>query len=238
MNSRVPKTPLLVSIALATMFSLGLDAQETRGSDSCTLLATLYNKPFPNEDEVPQVQITFDAHIAVRAEVERVVLGSCGFSPGDRVTFLIHSPTRMLGGYWFHDKRVYLTLRASDQPKTDRQWDLAGLDWPLSTETPFSENLICRGDGFVVRTLVGESNNLLGPFSVFEGDDLLISLGTLETIRARPSREDESFEIEYPGHPEDFVFKPRFRFEAHGESGSLVVDDNETELSCEWPGKE
>jgi hypothetical protein len=207
--------------------------------ESCTLLVRLFNDPFEDETTVPTIPLTFDARIAIRAEVEGVDQGDCGFSRGDRAVFLIHSPTRTFGGYWFHDKRFFLTIKPSDSENTAREWDLTGIDWPLDNPGPQSEVLICTNETYSVRTLVGDSaRQMFGPFSVFRGDQLVVSLNTIETIKAKPIREDQVFELDFPGDPNARVFKTQFRFEARNESGILIVGSEESQLICLWPNGE
>ena len=202
---------------------------------SCTLLVTLLNKPFSDESGVPVVPLTFDARIAIRAVIDEVVLGSCGFAARERVVFLIHSPSMTFGGYWFHDKQFFVTLRASDEAETGRRWDLVGLDWPLTTLAPSTFYLLCSGSDHVVRTQVGDENQILGPFSVFVGGRPLISLSTVEVVRAHPHRGHLAFSVEYPGDPGGAALKPAFHFSTDHSIGSLLLGDQQIDLRCEWP---
>jgi hypothetical protein len=207
---------------------------------TCTLLVRLFNEPFDDEADIPTIPLTFDAHIALGAQVEGVVDGACDFSAGDRTVFLIHSPTRTLGGYWFHDSRFYLTLSPSHTESTARQWDLAGIDWPLDNPGPYPDDvLICSNQTYVVRTLVGDSaRRMSGPFSVFREGELVVSLSTIETLQSMPIREDEAFVLDYPGGQEARAFKPAFTFEARDNLGLLSMEREYADLACSWPDSE
>lgn len=108
-------------------------AEPPPASRECTLLVTLSNEPFANETDIPQIALTFDARIAVRAVVEDAPQGACGLAPGERAVFLIHSPSRTFGGYSFEGRRVFLTLEPAD-PETGRQWTLVDLESPFVDE--------------------------------------------------------------------------------------------------------
>ncbi len=125
------RSPYRAAISLACVVLVSwfeFSTAESPSLDSCTLLVRLFNEPFDDETNVQTVPLTFDARIAMRAEIESVEHGVCEFQPGSRFVFLIHSPIRTLGGYWFHDKRFYLTLSPSDTENIERKWDLVGID--------------------------------------------------------------------------------------------------------------
>jgi hypothetical protein len=200
------------------------------------LLVRLFNSPFDDEANVPTVPLTSDARIAMRAEIESVELGTCEFQSGDRVIFLIHSPTRTLGGYWFDDKRFFLSLAPSDTENTDREWDLMGIDWPLDNPGPYPEVLLCENKTYTVRTLVGDSGQkMFGPFSVFREGSLVVSLGTIETLKSKPTHDNQVFVLNFPGDPEGRAFKPAVVFEAREDSGILTMDSESAGLTCSWP---
>jgi hypothetical protein len=229
-------------IALATTMCVSLCCVVQANSTpeiparTCILLVRLFNEPFEDESAIPQIPLTFDAHIAIRAEVEETVSESCNFSAGDRAVFLIHSPTRTLGGYWFHDKRFYLTLVPSHSEEPGRTWDLVGVDWPLDNPGPYPEVLICGNRTYSVRTLVGDSDRrMFGPFSVFREGHLVASLDTIETLQSKPTYEDQVFVLDYAGDPDGRILKPRVRLEARGRSGTLTMGSESVELTCTWP---
>ena len=76
---------------------------------------------------------------------------------------------------------------------------------------------------------------MIGPFSVFRDDELLISLGTLEVVRAHPLRKGRSFALEYPGDVDGRSFKPAFHFRADHQAAVLTIGSETYALSCEWP---
>ena len=135
---------------------------------SCTALVTLFNEPFDDESRVSHFPLGHDANIATRALVNKIIVGTCPFSAKERIIFLIHSPSRTFGGSWFHNQQFYLTLEPSAEFRTGRQWDLAGTDWPLTTIPPTPEYLVCSAGSRVVRVLVGKSNQMIGPLTVFQ----------------------------------------------------------------------
>jgi len=65
---------------------------------SCTALVTLFNEPFDDESRVSHFPLGHDANIASRALVNKIIAGTCPFSPKERIIFLIHSPSRTFGG--------------------------------------------------------------------------------------------------------------------------------------------
>jgi hypothetical protein len=204
---------------------------EPPSQKSCTALVTLFNKRFADESQVSHLPLTYDPRFAIRALVNEVIAGACPFSPKDRAIFLIHSPSLTFGGYWFHNKQFYVTLEGS---RTGRQWTLAGIDWPLTTMPPRPEYLVCSAGSQVVRVLVGNSNQMIGPLTVFQGGRPVVSLSTEEVARAGLQRGVEAFTVEFSGDPERFL-KPAFRFSAAGKQGTLSIGSNKSKLLCKWP---
>jgi len=206
-------------------------------AEPCTLLVTLYNRPFDDEHDIPTVPLTSDANIVIRAAIREVVDGTCAFDEGQRLVFAIHSPSMTFGGYWFSDQDFFLMLRRSEQKVTGREWDLIGLDYPLSTHSPGDENfLLCRGHGRVVRVTVGTpSRKMIGPLTIFSGDRLQVSLSIFELYRARSQHEGLSYSIDYAGDLTSSPFKPPFRFEADKAEGMLEIGSTTFDLSCDWP---
>lgn len=200
------------------------------GQESCTALVTLFNKPFADESHVPQLPLTYDPRFEIRALVNQILAGTCPFSPKGRAIFLIHSPSLTFGGDWFFNKQFYVTLESSE----GRQWTLAGIDWPLTTMPPRPEYLVCSAGSQVVRILVGNSNQMIGPLTVFQSGMPVVSLSTGEVARAGPHRGSEAFTVEFSGSTGRFL-KPAFRFSATGKQGTLSIGSNKSKLSCEWP---
>ena len=76
-----------------------------------TVVCTLFSGPPPDAKLIlPDIPITYDAHIIVGAKVEAVTLGTSPWPPGTALRFLIHSPSLMLGGYGFSGRRFALTF--------------------------------------------------------------------------------------------------------------------------------
>jgi len=233
---RSPRPAAIPLVFVLLVSCCGLGTAESSPSEPCTLLVRLFNSPFDDETNVPTIPLTFDARIAMRAEIESVVLGTCAFKSGDRIVFLIHSPTRTMGGYWFDDKRFFLSLAPSDTENTDREWDLIGIDWPLDNPGPYPEVLICANKTYTVRTLVGDPDQqMFGPFSVFREGSLVVSLGTIETLRSKSTHENQVFVLNYTGDPAGRAFKPAVVFEAREDSGILTMGSEIAELECSWP---
>src|SRR5262245_4474026 len=61
------------------------------------VVCTLFNGRAPGATpSTPKEPITYDPRFEIGARVERVTLGNSPWRPGDRVTFVIHSPTLLL----------------------------------------------------------------------------------------------------------------------------------------------
>lgn len=70
----------------------------------------------------PREPITYDPRFDVGARVERVIVGKSPWRVGDLVTFVIHSPTLMLGDS-FSGRQFQLTLSPfSPRTDNDRVW--------------------------------------------------------------------------------------------------------------------
>ena len=95
---RSPRPAAIPLVCVLLVSCCGFSTAESSPSEPCTLLVRLINSPFNDEAKVPTIPLTFDARIAMRAEIESVEIGTCAFKPGDRIVFLIHSPTQTMGG--------------------------------------------------------------------------------------------------------------------------------------------
>jgi hypothetical protein len=61
------------------------------------VVCTLFKGPAPGATALtPKEPITYDPQFQIGARVERVTLGKSPWRAGDRVTFVIHSPTLLL----------------------------------------------------------------------------------------------------------------------------------------------
>jgi hypothetical protein len=85
-----------------------------------TIVCTLFNHdrlPSDLKVRLPDIPITYDAHILVYARVEKVSRGKSPWPPGTALRFVIHSPSLMFGGYGFSGKQFSLTF-SPFQPRT------------------------------------------------------------------------------------------------------------------------
>jgi hypothetical protein len=78
-----------------------------------TIVCTLFHPdqvPADFKVSLPDIPITYDAHILLHARVESVSAGASPWPPGTALRFLVHSPARMFGGYGFSGAQFSLTF--------------------------------------------------------------------------------------------------------------------------------
>jgi len=110
----------VVGIALVTFAGLAnaeepkveLPRYELQPGDF-TIVCTLFNPdqvPADFKVSLPNIPITYDAHILLNARVESVSAGESPWSPGTALQFVVHSPTLMFGSYGFSGAQFSLTF--------------------------------------------------------------------------------------------------------------------------------
>ena len=211
-----------------------LPPKGAQAASSCTLRVTLYNEPFTKANKLKPIPLTFEAWFGVWARVLQVVRGSCPFKPGEKLAFVIHSPSLTFGGYWYDGKDFFLTLQKSDEKTTGRKWDLVGVDWPLSTKFPNFLALVCGAGDYAVRALLGPKGESFSSLTVFRQGVPLASLSLLDVGRAHPKLGSHRYELHYRGDPSSPVPKPALDFTANKKAGKLIIDGKETSLRCSW----
>jgi hypothetical protein len=88
------------------------------------IVCTLFNGPPPGPPpKLKEILITYDPRFVIGARVEEVSFGKSPWPKGETLSFLIHSPALMLGGYAFSGKRFSLTFSPFvPKSKEDRIW--------------------------------------------------------------------------------------------------------------------
>ena len=95
----------------------------TPGQSDFTIVCTLFDRRAPGATaSTPREPITYDPRFEIGARVQRVTLGKSPWPAGDRVTFVIHSPTLLLQND-FSGQQFELTFSPfRPTSKSDKVW--------------------------------------------------------------------------------------------------------------------
>lgn len=206
-------------------------------TSECTLLAELTDQPVEEGASYKSVPLTSDAGIVVGAQVRRGLSASCPFAEGDRVQFLLHSPSLTVGGYWWHGAEVFITLARAPE-SSGREWSLEDLTISRTSKVlPFPGNqLECEGSNLFIRVLVGSGDRtMFGPLSIQTDRRPLISLSTTDVARSNTDQSSSHYEIDYEPSDDSGPLRRAFHLLVEGPEGTLRIGNDTYSLKCEWP---
>ena len=87
------------------------------------VVCTLFNGPARGGNvHLPDLPITYDAHVVIGARVERLEFGTSPWPVGTNVNFVIHSPTILFGSRFSGEQFVLTFSRFRPTSREDQIW--------------------------------------------------------------------------------------------------------------------
>ena len=121
---------VVVAVLAVAICDVGTAAQASRTRPTYTpkptdfaVVCTLFNgPPKGGKVQLPDLPVTYDAHIVIGARVERLEFGKSPWPAGTLVNFVIHSPTTLFGGRFSGEQFVLTFSRFRPATREEKTW--------------------------------------------------------------------------------------------------------------------